>query len=54
MLPLLQTCSTASGSFGVPVHLKLSSLTVTDGQTKCQNQTLEQYLRAYVVYQQDD
>ena len=26
----------------------------TDRQTECQNQTLEQYLRAYVVYQQDD
>ena len=54
MLPLLQTCSTASGSFGVLVHFKLSSLTVTDRQTEHQNQKLEQYLRAYVVYQQDD
>ena len=26
----------------------------TNGQTECQNQTLEQYLRVYVVYQQDD
>ena len=26
----------------------------TDRQTECQNQTLEQYLRAYVVYQQDN
>ena len=26
----------------------------TDRQTERQNQTLEQYLRAYVVYQQDD
>ena len=26
----------------------------TDRQTEHQNQTLEQYLRAYVVYQQDD
>ena len=26
----------------------------TDGQMECQNQTLEQYLKAYVVYQQDD
>lgn len=26
----------------------------TDGQTKRQNQTLEQYLRSYINYQQDD
>ena len=54
MLPLLQTCFTASRSFRVLAHLKLSSLTVTDGQMEHQNQTLKQYLRAYVMYQQDD
>jgi transposase InsO family protein len=39
---------------GIDIQLSLAFHPKTDGQTKRTNQTLEQYLRCTVNYQQDD
>jgi len=46
-------CSTVR--YNLKIKAKLSSFSPADGgQTERQNQTLEQYLRSYVNYRQDD
>ena len=41
-------------SLGIQVHLSSAYHPQTDGETECINATLEQYLRCYTCYQQDD
>ncbi len=41
-------------SFGIEQRLSTAFHPQTDGQAKRQNSVLEQYLRSYVSYQQDD
>ena len=38
----------------IPCELSSSYHPLSDGQTKCMNQTLEQYLLCFINYQQDD
>src|SRR5882724_5800865 len=39
---------------GIKANLSTAYHPETDGQTKCVNQILEQYLRVYINYQKDD